>query len=134
MYTQVPSLKRGLSQQIEELRTRLELFCPQHDLAGIVLIGSCSRQHATYRSDIDLLGILNSGPLHFSRVQQLRDALEKLIDRELLSQPLPVEIHFVLSDVFHTQEPEMRKALKDGIILVDYSGALKQKQNELKAA
>ena len=48
---------------------------------SILLIGSCSRGQATYRSDIDLLVILKEGPLTYTRVRQLRDIFEsELLD------------------------------------------------------
>jgi predicted nucleotidyltransferase len=127
-FTKVPSLGPLLDRQISELKR----FLPHlKEVKGILLSGSCARGEATYRSDIDLLIILENGPLNYSRVQQIRDNIEQgLIAQskaDLLDAPLPVQITVVLDSVFSTSEPAMRDALKSALILVNPEGTLKGK-------
>ena len=125
-WTTVPSLQQLLDRQIKLLAERFNGGLLVDEIKGVLLTGSCSRGSATYRSDVDLLVILQAGPLKFSRVSALRDAIETAIPIETLSSPLRVEFHFVLGSVFETSEPAMREALAAAETLVDLDGNLRR--------
>jgi hypothetical protein len=48
-------------------------------------------------------------------------------EETLLQHPLPVEMTVVLSTVFFTLEPAMKKALQSPLILTDFVGTLPMK-------
>ncbi len=126
-FTSIPSLKDPLQQQIQNLQAGLARF-QDENVAGILLIGSCSRGEATYRSDIDLLLILNEAQLKYDRVQEIRNSVELHFQRmgcqELLETPLPVQLTVVLKSVFTTQEPAMIEALQRAIVLWERDGTI----------
>jgi predicted nucleotidyltransferase len=84
----------------------------------VLLIGSASRGEATYRSDLDVLVVLRAGPLTFSRVQELRDLLDRETLGNLQDSPLEFQVQFALASVFHSEEPAMREALKHARVLI----------------
>jgi predicted nucleotidyltransferase len=128
VFTTVKSLTQPLEQQICTLAAGFTPGLLEGEIEGVLLSGSCARGEATHRSDIDLLVVLKSGPLNYSRVQRLRDALEEAIPAETLSAPLQVNFQFVLASVFETQEPAMAQALVEARILVDPRGSLGRKR------
>lgn len=131
-YTQVPSLVSILEGEIESIRQTLLHIFTDSEIMGCLLIGSCSRGEATYRSDIDLLIVLCEGPLTYSRVRDLRDRFDEKWAASQGTSPLHCELHFVLRSVFETKEPAMRKALLTAISLIDKMGALKNELHRLK--
>ncbi len=121
-FSSVASLEPKLRKQIENIATRLPKLLPENEVWGCLLIGSCSRGAATFRSDIDLLFILKSPPLDYERVSKLRDGLEKQWDQD----PLPIQCTFVLENVFSTSEPAMQQALKSAWVLWDVEGRIQR--------
>ncbi len=118
-FSNVPSLQGPLEEEIKKLATFLK---EEFDAIafGSLLIGSCSRGDANYRSDVDILVVLKEGPLKYERVVKLRGAFDS---RATLGEPLGYQLNFVLSDVFETEEPAMREALRKAVILVDGKSA-----------
>ena len=96
-YTKVPSLQPKLEAQISEIRTRLAGADLRAELDEVLLVGSCSRGEATYRSYVDLLVILRNGPLNYRRVCRLRDRFDHEVLVNSQRHCLPVEVQFVLS-------------------------------------
>lgn len=126
-YSTVPSLQPKLAEQIETLHGAFAKTFPQSVL-GCYLIGSCARGEATYRSDIDLLAVINKPTPQFSDVQEIRDHFEQSLAKlgfdSLAREPLPVQISIVGTTVFATQDPAMLQNLLEGIILFDPNGSL----------
>lgn len=138
-WTQVPTLQPKLNKQIKDLIRKFPKSFFKKDILGVLLMGSCARGQATYRSDIDCLIVLKYAPLTFARIKELREALEKHFRPSLLHRPLQCEFHFVLPGVFKTKEPAMRQGLMQSINLLDPEGALKKglkllEQNQKAAA
>lgn len=133
-YTQVKSLMQPLHQQVTRLSQIIDHYQQKHFL-GAILFGSCCRGEATYRSDIDILLIFETMDLNLTVVQKTRDRLEAFFQSQnaeaVLQKPLPVEFQIVLLSVFSTQEPEMLKNLKQGLILSDKQGLLKKEKDKL---
>ncbi len=129
-YTTVPSLVIPLNEQIKRLKKRALDFIQKGSylLRGVLLIGSCSRGTATYRSDIDLLFVLSaSSELTYGFVKKIRDDFE-----EGEETPLPVQVTVVRETVFDTDEPAMKQALRESEVLADLSGELDRKVSILK--
>lgn len=133
-HTQVKSLIQPLQEQMAHLKRLLGNYRQEHFL-GAILFGSCCRGEATYRSDIDILLVFEAMDLNLAVVQKTRDLVEAFFiahnAESTLQKPLPVEFQVVLFSVFSTQEPEMLKNLKQGIILSDKQGLLKKEQERL---
>lgn len=125
-YTAVASLTPLLETQVSSLIKVLPVVFSPNESMGALLIGSCSRGQATYRSDLDILVILQTGSLTYSRVQSLRDQFEQCWSKSNAG-PLPCQINFVLPTVFETSEPAMQNALRDAVILHDSGGTLDRK-------
>lgn len=115
-FTKVPSLKSALSGQIEAIEEELPAIAHKLLVSEVLLIGSCASGTATYRSDIDLLFVLKSGSLNYSRVKKLRDILEQSLGKSA-EHPLRCQANFVLHSVYDTQEPAMKRALQEATLL-----------------
>lgn len=121
MYTKVPSLKEKLEQQISALRTRLgEVLTRDAQYFGFLLTGSCARSDATYRSDIDVLVILDEGELKAERVARLRENLESSMQPGVLE----VQFTFILKTSLNTSEPGLKQALHESALLAERNGLL----------
>lgn len=136
MWSRVPSLRGPLKAQIDALGREVTPILQDSttDALGVLLTGSCSRGEATYRSDVDLLVVLATAPLNYSRVRTLRDRFEARLSRAAQESPLACEIHFVLSSVFETREPAMRGALKEAKVLSDPTGELARRLEAFRKA
>ena len=119
-YTQVTSLSDSLSRQVEGLRQHFPL---SDEIGAVLLLGSCSRGEATYRSDIDILIVLTGNKLTYGKVQEIRDGVEAGFDangqKACLSEPLPVQFTVVLRSALKSAEPAMKQALLHKIVLAD---------------
>ena len=93
------------------------------DILSVLLLGSCSRGTATYRSDIDILVVIDGEILNYGVVIANRDWIEAEFEKKAqlstLTQPLEVQFTIVLKSVFNTSEPAMRDALSHAIVLAD---------------
>lgn len=118
-YSRVPSLQGVLSEAIKSLMTVLGSNASKLGLSRILLIGSCAYGKATYRSDIDLLLVLENEKLSFATTRQKRDAIDALIARSGLKLPLELDIHCILPASLQTKEAGMRQALETSVVLFD---------------
>ncbi len=125
-FSSVPTLQPLLAEQIIALQ---KLLPSLQMVEAIYLVGSCSRSTATYRSDIDLLVVLNVKKLTFTTVQAIRDEFENYFETighaNLLVLPLPIQITVVLDSVFATTEPAMLQALEKALPLFDPKNRLR---------
>lgn len=87
------------------------------DFIALLLIGSCARGTATYRSDIDLLIVARDCHLDYGRVVEWRNRIEGVLETNAVETVLPCQFTFVLSSVRTTSEPAMRQALAKSIVL-----------------
>lgn len=127
-FTQIPSLIQPLKNQVLELQRH---WPKNEEILGVLLIGSCSKGEATYRSDVDLLIISKIPKLTYEYVKTLRTSLEKdFIESghsDLLQKPLEVQMTIVQESVFLTIEPAMQDALRHAIILRDETHTIASK-------
>jgi predicted nucleotidyltransferase len=119
-YTKIFSLNLPLSKQVDGLQRYFPLA---GEIGAVLLVGSCSRGEATYRSDVDILVLLNTDKLTYGKVRDVRDRIEQGFASQgqeaLLTQPLPVQFTVVLASAITTSEPGMKLALLDKVILAD---------------
>lgn len=120
----MPTLKAPLTQQIGAIQKAIPEIAKQIDVSAVLLTGSCSRGEATFRSDIDLLFVLNKAAPTYSSIKQWRD----LIESKVSGIPLPIQAHFVSRLVEKTVEPAIRMAISDAQILFDPHGIGKKIQ------
>jgi predicted nucleotidyltransferase len=119
-YSQVSSLQAPLKSQIDSIKASFPINA---NILSTLLLGSCSRGTATYRSDIDILVVIDGEILNYGVVTSTRDWIESEFEKKAqlstLTQPLEVQFTIVLKSVFNTSEPAMRDALSHAIALVD---------------
>lgn len=97
-FTRVPSLRDPLKRQIESIAAQ---FPAISGVSALYLFGSCARDEATYRSDVDLLTIHDREP-NIALVAEVRNLVEEaFLERgqfEALEKPLPVQIQIVSNE------------------------------------
>ncbi|MGE0525800.1 MAG: nucleotidyltransferase domain-containing protein [Bdellovibrionales bacterium] len=128
-FTQVPSLQVPLSRQVRGLSSDLDQIRPV-GILGVLLIGSCARGTATYRSDVDLLVILDQRAFKAHDVRAVQELLENQLQAH--NDPLPLQFVVVGKSVFQTQEPAMMGNLRDSLILYDPQRLLQSRLKALK--
>ena len=119
-YTEVPSLKKPLSDQVDQIKENL-LQQNLSEILAVLLVGSVAKGKATYRSDIDLLFILRKPAIKADDSHQIFERFSKNLSD---NSPLPVQIVVVGDSVFQTQEPAMKQNLKESIVLADPRGTV----------
>ena len=66
------SLLPKLEYQVSKLKDELPALLKTLGGVGAVMVGSCSRGEATYRSDLDLLVVMGAGSIKYTSVQKWR--------------------------------------------------------------
>ena len=127
-YSQVNSLKQPLEQQIKGLITYFTSAL-QKDINYVLLFGSCAKGTATYRSDIDILVILDTRKLTFKDVQTRRKQLEQE-NESLFFEPLPVQLSFIKLEALYSNNQITREALREGILIFGNEKAFKEALKE----